>query len=256
MRVHVRNEVLRSNLELLKNLLNYIEKLPAKSIDDVEAFVEVSSGSLMPSLEVKTTNSQWRTIRIRWIASKTRESGFFEVYDQGNEGAILFHSGDLSNEANTVLSETIHTINHIVSQRISESGFEQAILSLKQIEIISPDSELFLTMYYPHMNREMAEKWLEGRPCGTYLFRKDPFANILEEELIMRFIEPIRCFTLTAILDEGKVIDYTVVERLGRYQVYNDDPQLTKPCFSSLIDLLGSLFEVCKIPLRNRDSHD
>lgn len=249
MRVDVGNEVLRSNLELLKKLIIGIEKHPAQKIDDVEALVEVSTGSLIPSLEINPEEPRWRAIKIRWV-SDGNERGFFEIYEKSKEGKVLFHRGDLSTEANQVLSETIHTINKIVSKKISEVGFDGAIHSLGQLQFVSPDSELFLSMYCPSMDRETAEQRLKGCPCGTYFFRKDSFAAILEEELCLRFAEPIRCFTLTSMLDEGKVIDFTVVEHLGRYQIYNDDPLLTKPSFNSLTNLLQSLFAICKIPLR------
>jgi hypothetical protein len=248
-RVDVSSEVLRSNLELLKQLINRIEKHPSQEIGDVEAFVEISSGSLIPSLEFKPEELRWRAIQIRWVTDGM-ESGFFEIYEKSKEGKVLFHRGDFSSEANHILSETMRTINRIISSRISEIGFEKAIHSLKQMQFVSPDSELFISMYYPSMNRATAEQMLKGQPCGTYLFRKDPFAEILEEELSLRFAEPILCFTLTSMLDEERVIDFTVVERLGRYQVYNDDPLLSKPSFSSLINLLQSLFTVCKIPFR------
>lgn len=219
---------------------------------DVSAFVEVSTGSLISSLSRNLLDPRWRAIRIQWVPAHARENGFFEIYELGKEGQSIFHSGDLSNEANKVLSETIHTINQVFAKKMSESSLDQAISSLKHMEFISPDSELFLSMFHPSMDREMAEKMLKGFPCGTYFFRRDAFAAILEEELSVRFAEPIRCFTLTAVLDEGKVIDHTVVERLGRYQIYNDDPLLSKHSFNSLTNLLQSLFEVCKIPLRNK----
>jgi len=250
-RVNVGNEVLRSNLEFLKNLISRVDDRHAKEPSNVSAFVEVSTGSFLPSPEKNAQDPRWRAIQIQWVPAHANESGFFEIYEAGWEGRNIFHSGDFSNEAKKTLSETIHTINQIFAKKIPENGLEQAISSLKQIEFISPDNELFLSMFHPSMDRQLAEKKLLGSPCGTYFFRKDAFAVILEEEFSVRFAEPIRCFTLTVMLDEGKVIDHTVVERLGRYQIYDDDPLLSKPSFNSLANLLQSLFTVCKIPLRN-----
>ena len=44
-------------------------------------------------------------------------------------------------------------------------------------------------------NRMQAESLLEGKPVGTYLFRKDPYAAILEKQLEEQMNKKIQCFT-------------------------------------------------------------
>ena len=89
---------------------------------------------------------------------------------------------------------------------------------------------------------------LKNRAVGTYLFRIDPFALILEEELSLRFSEPVRCFTITVVADANAIHDYTVVEKLGTFQIYDDDPSLEQPCFADVQAVLKTL--KCTIPLK------
>jgi hypothetical protein len=102
------------------------------------------------------------------------------------------------------------------------------------------------------IDRTKAEKLLGGQAIGTFLFRIDPFALILEEELSERFKEPIRCFTITTVAEKNKIVDHTVVERLGKFQIYNDDPLLEKHSYHDLEQLLKSMKSTCKIPLRRQ----
>jgi hypothetical protein len=186
------------------------------------------------------------------MTDSAKKSGFFEVYDQTKMGKVSFQSADLSSEARQTLADTMHTINQLFAREIHEKGFEKAMGLLEQTMFIPPDSEMYDSVFHEEVTREKAEKMLQGRNVGTFFFRKDPFGQILEDELSDKFNEPIRCFTLTALGEHDKVIDFTIVERLGKFQIYNDDPMLEKPYFDSLDELLRTLKHICKFPLRKR----
>jgi len=226
MRIDVRSEVVRSNLELLKNLLYKSKK------KEVQAFIETTTGSLIKPKNTAAITSNWKAVWIRW--------------DQDTNQLEFTGADGLRKEAEQILSETIRTINQLFEQeKRSPDG-------LKNAEFFSPGSDLYHMVNHGKINREKAEKLLKGHAVGTYLFRIDPYASILEEELSLRFAEPIRCFTITAVAEKNKIVDHTVVERLGRFQIYNDDPMLERSSYHDLEQLLKGMKTQCRIPLRRQ----
>ncbi len=122
--------------------------------------------------------------------------------------------------------------------RISPTGFH----SFK-------DQNICNNAAWHDVDRLQAESLLEGKPMGTYLFRKDSVAKVLEEELGKELNKRVECFTLTYSQEDTKVSDHTIVFIDGSLQIYNDDPSLHQPKFSDLNALIGSLRDVLKYPL-------
>jgi len=226
MRIDVRSEVVRSNLELLKSLVYKSKK------KEVQAYIETTTGSLIKPKTTAAITKNWQAIWIRW----NEETNQLEY--AGADG--------LNQEAEKTLSETIRTINQLFKHE------KHAVDNIKDAQFYSPGSELYLMAYHGKIDRTKAEKLLNGHAVGTYLFRIDPYATILEEELSLRFAEPIRCFTITAVAEKNKIVDHTVVERLGRFQVYNDDPMLERSSYHDLEQLLKGMKTQCRIPLRRQ----
>jgi hypothetical protein len=224
MRIDVRSEVVRSNLELLKTLISKAKK------KEIQAFVETTTGSLIKPKSNIPIARNWKAVWIRW------DSDTNQIEFSGAEG--------LKKEAEQTLSETMRTINQIFEKE------KRSPEDLKNAEFFSPGSELFRMVNHGKIDRTRAEKLLKGHAVGTYLFRIDPFAVILQEELSQRFSEPIRCFTITAVAENNKIVDHTVVERLGKFQIYNDDPLLERTSYHDLEQLLKGMKTQCKIPLR------
>ena len=99
------------------------------------------------------------------------------------------------------------------------------------------------------VNREQAESLLEGKPTGTFLFRKDSFAEVLENQLQENLNQPVQCYTLTWTQGHHKISDYTLVYVGNAWQLYDDDPQLKQRSFAYLKELLDSFKEILKYPL-------
>ncbi|MBS3905246.1 MAG: hypothetical protein KGZ39_07970 [Simkania sp.] len=249
MRVDVRTEVIRSNLELLRYLIGNAQK--NRNIKEIEAFVEKNTGGLVVSKKRTPNKEQWKQISIRWVEDSSPEGGTFEVYEQTQEGKTGFAFDGLTKEACQALADTIHTVNRFFSKEFCKRGVEEAVSKLTKAHFISPGSEM-LDATFHDVDRETVESLLAEHSQGTFLFRADSFAQILGEELSKRFEEPIDCFTLTFVGEKGKIIDYTVVDRSGKFQLYNDDPLLDNPCFESIHDLLKHLDEFCKTPLKRK----
>jgi len=85
------------------------------------------------------------------------------------------------------------------------------------------------------VTREGAEALLESQEVGTFLFRQDEYAALLEGEF------QGHCITLSYVEEEGKVVDATLVEKKGRWSLFDGDPELRGDSFSTLGGLLESL---------------
>lgn len=222
MRIDVRSEVVRNNLELLKTL---VRKSQSK---ETQAFVEMSTGCLIKLNPETPAPKNWKVIWIIWDGDEN------QIKVRGNEG--------LKTEAEQILLESVRTINKLFQREL------QDVDDLLRVEFISPSEELFESVSHGNLSREGAEKLLKNRSVGTYLFRIDPFASILEEELSLRFSESVRCFTISVVAEVNTIHDYTVVEKLGTFQIYDDDPSLEQPCFEDVQAVLKTL--KCTIPLK------
>ncbi len=249
MRIDVRSEVVRSNLELLKHLIRSASALQKDA--DFEAFVEKSTGGLILASKDIPADGRWKAIRIRWFASSSPEKGIMEIDEPTQADKTSFIYTDLTREAREALADTFHTVNHIFSRELRNKTIEEALNILEATSISSPGCYILHAAFHD-IDRQNAEKLLAHSPLGTFLFRDEPYARILEEELSLRFDEPIRCITLTVVGEDRKVFDYTIVDRLGKFQIYNDDTHLEKPAFSSIDDLLANMGTLCRTPLKKR----
>jgi hypothetical protein len=99
------------------------------------------------------------------------------------------------------------------------------------------------------INREETERRLLSQQIGTFLFRKDHFALVLQEILRRALKKSIHCYTLSYLDDERIVRDKTVVLTDQQWTFYDDDPTLSGPSSASLRELICS---VAKHPLLSR----
>ncbi|GEM_PF-6249827 len=99
------------------------------------------------------------------------------------------------------------------------------------------------------VDRINAESLLAELPVGTYFFRKDLYAQLLEEQLERQLGKKIKCYTLTYSQENDKVTDHTFVFTEGSWQIYNDDPSLKQQQFLDVGEILISMKGVLKYPL-------
>jgi hypothetical protein len=100
-----------------------------------------------------------------------------------------------------------------------------------------------------NISREEAERLLTQEPVGTFLFRKDHYAYVLEDILKRGQKISLHCFTLTYLDAEKIVRDRTVVYVHHTWMFYDDDPTLSGPSWNSVEHLLKSVAAVAKNPL-------
>jgi len=103
-----------------------------------------------------------------------------------------------------------------------------------------------------NVSREEAEKLLSKEAIGTFLFRKDHYALVLQDILRRGLKVSLQCFTLTYLDPERIVRDRTVVYVHHTWMFYDDDPSLSGPAWDSVQGLLRSVEAVVRYPLQTQ----
>jgi len=263
MRVHVKNQTVRKNIELFKQLLerqNYVDV----SLDWIDnksysALVNRLSGILVfeeaeEKPEIKLNLREWKPIRIDIkLSCLERDEGVFEIFEDSLK-EDLFHRDDLEPLAYRILSETFKILNHLSRKYESRFYDIQSFLDLlshveleEGIKKMEGNKDLVHEAWH-QVDRVKAEQILSGKEPGVFLFRKDDYAAILEEQLRKQFKESIKCLTITYVDEEKKICDKTIVLRNHRWMFYNDDPNLSGITYGDIYSLLESLSDLFKVP--------
>lgn len=256
MQVEIGNERVRKNVELFLQILNKLilaEKGRPLHQRVYKAYInringEVLFSELLPeplSLEIK----DWKIIQLRSDLHEGKIS--FEVLEgEGNQEC--FHCEELAPLAYQTVAETIHMLNQCVQLIYQAKAPDQQLVDLSQLSIkptaLMAPYDYIQATWHP-LGRLEAEKLLFKHPYGSFFFRKDKYAQWLEEMLVTKHQGQIKCFTLTLIEPEKKVSDITIVFIQDRCLVYNDNPSLEGKLYADLHELLQALQERCKYPI-------
>jgi len=208
------------------------------------------SDSILDSEDLKQRS--WKLIHILINDAKRIETSInIEVFS--GESEEVFDCKDLDPLAYRVMTETFKILE-MVALRSHTAQEMESVLS----KLLENNDRLFkdtltgkdlIHEAWHQVDRIGAEHLLKGYPEGTFIFRKDEYAALLEKQLCDQLDLPIKCITLTFNKSDDKIIDLTVVAKEGRYLFYDDDPELEEPSYPSIFDLLESLNISLKIPL-------
>jgi uncharacterized protein Usg len=163
-----------------------------------------------------------------------------------------FRCDDLTPIAFNIVRNTMQMLNAICQNLKGPSNLDTKISVLTRLVIDGTvshtDRNILIDAWHP-VDRIEAEALLSDKPVGTYLFRRDSFSEILEQQLCAQHKKLIKCFTLTFSEVNEKFSDITLVHCDGKWQHYDDDPSLRNPSFPELKDLLDLWKEQLKHPL-------
>lgn len=102
------------------------------------------------------------------------------------------------------------------------------------------------------VDRIGAEELLAGKSPGSFIFRKDEYASLLEEQFhASKSSERVICFTLTYREAHDHVVDRTIVCKNNRWFFYDDDPALQGPSYDSIYALLDNAGADLSFPVLN-----
>lgn len=255
MKVIILDKRVKRNLELFRHLIhrqaeksNRFFQVAKKSYN---AFINRKTGELkFAELDRKKTplGDEWKPIVIQL---RPNEEGAFEVLSA--ESSEVFDCSQISKEAYALLSKTIHILNQLSYDPKQGKNPFWILRQISHLEFLLSEEEEgqrnLIHDAWHNINREEAEYLLETRTPGTYLFRKDEFAKLLEDTLNEESAEPVVCITLTYRDWDDKICDRTLVNQDGRWQFYNDDPGLCGARYDNVKDLLNTIRDQISEPL-------
>lgn len=260
MKVRIKDETIRKNILLFKELLrlHLMESGPELDQDIYEAFIHRKTGEIqfpeISSDESLFSEKEWKPILVQIHPLYPQEEGVFEVVE-AHGSAELFHVNDLLPAAYKIVAETMKTLNRLSTFLPQQEGVEGLIQEFIELDIESPtpttEKRDLVHEAWHQTDRLGAEAILKDAPVGTFLFRKDQYAALLEKKLIEEHKHRIKCITVTYKEGEGKISEKTLVTSDHKWQVYNDDPSLSNAPFVSIYSLMDTMKEQLKMPLLN-----
>lgn len=257
----------KGNIELFKflmqKLLHRLRNEPKHHTLSITALVHKKTGEIrFPELSYdrQEDHTQWKPISIQLRKpdkdASSEASIFLEILPEKEEMGAFVYS-DLEPKAKSQMIETLKTLNLVCGQFKGIRDVLGIIKILSALQVDSLDS-LFSEKDIIHeawhaVSREEAEALL--LPCkeGTFLFRKDPYAALLEKTLSEAWGDRVKCLTLSYLWKEGQVKDKTILLHEGKWLIYNDDPNLRGEHCSSIFELLSTLEDRLTAPLLHEE---
>ncbi len=257
MKLTIENDVIRKNVEIFKILLKKASQDSShkKESEDktYKAYIhrvrgEIRFFDISPKVE---EDQEWKCISFKVMLDREKpEKLLCEVSD---EGQVVFRCDDIKPNALHNLSETLKVINLMARLLPHIESLPRLFLEFSQINLDRlpqdmPSRDIIHDAWH-QVDRLGAERVLQEKEVGTYIFRKDPFAEIMESELSRAHGELVKCVTLSYVSYNGRVCDLTIVKIEKGWLFYNDDPNLDEPIYPTSNMLLESLRSVIKKPL-------
>lgn len=249
MRVQVSNRSVKKNLEAFNFLLQKERKPEVSKKKNRTVFhvsVDRASGEivfqdLLPSAQV-LSNKEWKPVCLRLSESIGERK--FELLEIG-EGARPVTGNDLHPKALDILLLTLQALNELLVQARKTADPNLFLDQLIEFELqegeVVVDTDILRSAWHP-LSRAEAEKVLNGKIPGMFLFRKDEYASLLEKELR----HP--CVTLTYTDGKEKVVDCTLVHYENCWLVYNGNPNLERTPYKTVLALIASLGHQLSLP--------
>lgn len=243
MKIIVQNSTVSRNIDLFKkvaqNLSRHKEIHQILQGKGLSGFVNCLTGELYFGEMVEENPQNWKAI----FLSLAQTEDFLVV---GVEG-VQFRVGDFSPPAYQTMLDTIRILNLTFKLLQSKLDLDGLLRILDQMEFtLSKD---LVHDAWHQVDRIGAERLLYKQIPGTFLFRKDEYAALLEQQLTEQLATPIKCITLTYLDKKARVVDFTLVKRAGSWIFYNDDPCLEGAAKPEVFALLGDLGDAITLPL-------
>jgi hypothetical protein len=264
MRIKILDEPVRQNIEVFLQIMRRVkQKQLEKNLPNEKAFsvwLNRETGQLFFS-DIREESEflgkkEWKQIEFSYLYEPISGEVHFLVKETGEKFA-LFKSDDLAPSAFRILRETMRILGEL-SERLkgpSDLNTKFSVLTKMTIDagVSHADRNVIIDCWH-HVDRLEAEALLEGLPIGTYLFRRDPYADILEDQLEKQLHIKVKCFTLTFSGENHKISDLTVVHVDGAWEFYDDDPSLEQKRFHEIKDLMASMKGALRYPLYHESS--
>jgi hypothetical protein len=258
MYLKIRDEIVRRNVEIFKIILKRAShsaeaSQTEKKSQDFKAFVHRLTGEVrFTDLNSEPVDSSdWVVVSFYFsLPENGADSITFEV--SGREDALFSWDG-FQPQALDALKETVKTIQLMAKFLPALQSLSATFRDFSQVNLDSfldeiPTKDL-IHEAWRQVDHRQCEEILSKKPAGTFLFRQDEFAAILEGQLSEAHKKPLKCITLTYVNPMNRIVDTTLVKKKEGWIVYNDDPCLRGPVYPTVRSLLDSFREVLRVPL-------
>lgn len=254
----IRDETVRRNVEIFKIILKRAAhstevSQSEKKSHDFKAFVHRQSGEIRFSdLNSEPLDSKdWVLVSFYFsLPERGGEPITFEV--SGSKHAIFSWDG-FRPQALNILKETVKTVQLVAKFLPAMQNLASTFREFSQVNLDSfldeiPSKDL-IHEAWAQADHVECERILLEKPPGTFLFRQDEFAAILEGQLSEAHKRQVRCITLTYINSKRRVVDHTLVRKKEGWIVYDNDPCLRGAIYPTVKSLLDSFRSVLRAPL-------
>ncbi len=254
MRIKVVDGPVRQNIELFQRVLRH-HPHPRHSTKLFKAWINRKTGQFFVD-DIHEESSflgkkDWKPVDIVCVYDPQLGEMCFLV-EESELSKKSFRYDDLTPAAYAIMSQTLLLLNKISEQLKGPSDLETKMGVILKLELENAEPtkirNILLEAWHPS-DRYQAEVLLWDKPAGTFLFRKDPYADLLEIQLERHHGKKVKCFTLTYSQSDRMFSDLTLVHYEGYWLIYDDDPALQEPRFSELMELLDQLRHLLKYPL-------
>ncbi len=251
MKVVILDKEVRQNIAVFRHLIHRQADKERRFFRTAKkaykGYINCKTGELQfPELQQKELPArEWKAITIRL---HPEDEGAFEVFSE-EEGC--FDCSGLEKDSYAMLTKTMHILNQLAYDPKRGKNPFWVLKHVSVLDLILAEKEERGSLVHEawhNIDRSHAEYILSNHPVGTYLFRKDEFAQILEDSLNESLSSPIVCITLTYRRLDKKIGEKTLVYKDNRWQFYNDDPTLVGPSYSSVKELLDTMGEQLQQP--------
>ena len=183
----------RQNVDTFVDLFKRIRKQSTKSTLRYRTWIDCKTGQLCFAEEGKSPprlkNKEWKQLDV---------TCFYDV----KSGQVRLEEREPS---------AIHL--EPVAMRI----FQESIRAFKELEgssscLVKVSDQLLISKIWYPVDRYVAESILLQQPIGTYLCRKDSFAELLEEQLSSQLSKKISLWTLSVLQPGSRCSDYTLAD--------------------------------------------
>lgn len=260
MKISNQNETVQKNLEVFKIILKkatYLYEIKSESkAQYFRAFIHRNRGEIQfPDLTTNYLDTKdWAPVFFHFSLPTYPEESF--SLDISNLDHSQFSWGGLESMALTNLKETVKTMQFIARFLPKLSNLSAVLREFSAMNLDSfvekISSKNLIHEAWHGLTKTECEHKLSKEQAGTFLFRKDPFAAMLEELLSQEHKQKIHCITLSYQSVDQKACDLTCVKKSTQWIAYNDDPKLTGLCYPSIHALLNSFRHLLKMPLLHK----
>ncbi len=232
-KLHIQNETVRMNIALIVETVRHLsDKQRQKKLDFA---LDLKTGML--SL-LTASLSESKAIQI--------DLDLDEKQVHIISGGEPFNMDEMDSKGRQVFSETCNYLTAAMKELREIHEFAHIEFEPSIQEIVQRD---LLQDAWHAVERQEAELMLLNTSPGTYLFRKDRFAGVMEEIISSAKKSRIRCFTLSYLDPTKQVREKTIVSWKNHWLFYDDDPTLSGNYFENLEHLLSSMGTALQRPL-------